>query len=451
MRVPLICGVVCRRAAGDRPHRPRHRVSRSASAGESASFGPTSTTRIRTPQRFFGGQIRARMSPRTRLRAVAGSSTPRPTPPKPCGCVRCRSRRRCCSIPSAASFSPYVLGGGGWYATRVELLAGDETLTSETTREFGWHAGFGAELRLGPHAGLHGDYRYTFLDFGDDDDEDDDDGGLSDALPAVQRGSMWTVGLTLLLSIAKNAKTAKNAKIIESPISTAGLNAVLNAFGSINFRILGILGILGNELRALTVSLCPSPRSPPSPREGVDLFERGVDVRRDPRAFVFGVDDRRGDDAPACPQPFDDFGSRHAGDLNRANRARMRRIELRVDPHLRVGREPRRPPIPQVAQPRRLPLDADAFMKRQRLGNRIVVGGRMGADLLELADVVVLRGRGRRQRPERRNQLAPDVEEAGADRRQQPLVQAGAVEIAPEIRTPGRGNARTRARRRRWF
>jgi hypothetical protein len=33
-----------------------------------------------------------------------------------------------------------------------------------------------------------------------------------------------------------------------------------------------------------------------------------------------------------------------------------------------------RPPIPQVAQPRRLPLDADAVVKRQRLGDRVVIG-----------------------------------------------------------------------------
>ena len=36
-------------------------------------------------------------------------------------------------------------------------------------------------------------------------------------------------------------------------------------------------------------------------REGVDLVDRRVDVRRDPRALVLGVDDRRGDDAPVAP------------------------------------------------------------------------------------------------------------------------------------------------------
>ena len=56
---------------------------------------------------------------------------------------------------------------------KFEVLAGDETVSSETVRDFGWHAGLGAELKLGRHAGLHADYRYTFLNFGDDDDEDE--------------------------------------------------------------------------------------------------------------------------------------------------------------------------------------------------------------------------------------------------------------------------------------
>ena len=85
-------------------------------------------------------------------------------------------------FPARGAFSPYVLGGGGWYSQRFEMLAGDETVLSETVRDFGWHAGFGAELRMGRHAGLHGDYRYTFLDFGGDDDDDDDGGVIGGGL-----------------------------------------------------------------------------------------------------------------------------------------------------------------------------------------------------------------------------------------------------------------------------
>ena len=73
------------------------------------------------------------------------------------------------------AFSPFVLGGAGGTAQKFETLDGDETILSETVREFGWHAGFGAELKLGSHAGLHADYRYTFLDFDGDDDDDDDE------------------------------------------------------------------------------------------------------------------------------------------------------------------------------------------------------------------------------------------------------------------------------------
>ena len=54
--------------------------------------------------------------------------------------------------------------------------------------------------------------------------------------------------------------------------------------------------------------------------------------------------------------------------------------------------------IPQVAQARRFPLGADSLVKRQRLGDRVVIGRRVRADLLEFADVAVLRGAGRRER-----------------------------------------------------
>ena len=89
------------------------------------------------------------------------------------------------------AFKPYLLGGPGWYKTTVEPLNGGE---SESTREFGWHAGFGAEIRGGRHFGVHADYRYTFLDFNDDDDDDD---GLIGGLLPSHKGSMWRVGATV--------------------------------------------------------------------------------------------------------------------------------------------------------------------------------------------------------------------------------------------------------------
>jgi hypothetical protein len=61
----------------------------------------------------------------------------------------------------------------------VELLDGPDEADVETT-EFGWHAGAGLEVFAGRHFGIHGDYRYTFLDFGKDDDE----GFIKGLLPA---------------------------------------------------------------------------------------------------------------------------------------------------------------------------------------------------------------------------------------------------------------------------
>jgi opacity protein-like surface antigen len=86
--------------------------------------------------------------------------------------------------------SPFLLGGTGWYRRTVEALDGPED-SSVTTTEFGWHAGGGLEILPSRHFGIHGDYRYTFLDF-----TDDDDGFIGRLLPG-HRGSMWTLGATI--------------------------------------------------------------------------------------------------------------------------------------------------------------------------------------------------------------------------------------------------------------
>ena len=90
--------------------------------------------------------------------------------------------------------APFLLGGPGWYRRKVEALDGPADLDVSTT-EFGWHAGIGLEVLANRHFGIHGDYRYTFLDFGDD----DDNGGIiiiGRLLPG-HRGSMWTLGATV--------------------------------------------------------------------------------------------------------------------------------------------------------------------------------------------------------------------------------------------------------------
>jgi opacity protein-like surface antigen len=91
------------------------------------------------------------------------------------------------------TLSPYVLGGVGWYTQRVEQLTAGTVTASETSRRFGYHAGIGGELKLGRHAGVHADYRYTFLKFGGDDDDD----SLVGRFKPSHEGSMWTAGLTL--------------------------------------------------------------------------------------------------------------------------------------------------------------------------------------------------------------------------------------------------------------
>jgi len=87
--------------------------------------------------------------------------------------------------------SPFLLGGPGWYRRKVELITGPDEPDLETT-EFGWHAGVGLEFFAARHLGIHGDYRYTFLDFGKDDNE-----GFIGGLVPGHRGSMWTLGATI--------------------------------------------------------------------------------------------------------------------------------------------------------------------------------------------------------------------------------------------------------------
>ena len=85
--------------------------------------------------------------------------------------------------------APFLLGGPGWYRRKVEPIEGPDV--SVSTTEFGWHAGGGLEFLPSRHFGIHGDYRYTFIDF----DDDDDEGFIGGLLPG-HKGSMWTLGAT---------------------------------------------------------------------------------------------------------------------------------------------------------------------------------------------------------------------------------------------------------------
>src|SRR5207248_10755690 len=62
-----------------------------------------------------------------------------------------------------------------------------------------------------------------------------------------------------------------------------------------------------------------------------------------------------------------------------------------------------------------LPLHSDHFVEGDRLADRIVVGGGVGADLFELADVARLLLARCHQRPDLGDALLLDIEESGAD------------------------------------
>lgn len=88
--------------------------------------------------------------------------------------------------------TPFLLGGPGWYRHKVSVIDGSTDADLVTT-EFGWHAGVGLEVFAGRHFGMHGDYRYTFLDFNGD---NNNSGFVSRLLPG-HRGSMWTLGASV--------------------------------------------------------------------------------------------------------------------------------------------------------------------------------------------------------------------------------------------------------------
>ncbi len=63
-----------------------------------------------------------------------------------------------------AQFSPYLVGGGGWYYSRIRYGGSLSGLSNQTDHQFGWHAGAGLEVKLGTSASINADLRYIFLD-----------------------------------------------------------------------------------------------------------------------------------------------------------------------------------------------------------------------------------------------------------------------------------------------
>jgi opacity protein-like surface antigen len=58
---------------------------------------------------------------------------------------------------------PYILGGVGWYYTRIDYKGLFSAIPDKTDHFFGVHLGAGAELMLGTSASLNADVRYIFV------------------------------------------------------------------------------------------------------------------------------------------------------------------------------------------------------------------------------------------------------------------------------------------------
>lgn len=66
-------------------------------------------------------------------------------------------------IIPAGPVRPYILGGVGWYYTRVDYKGVFSSLDDHTEHIFGEHLGAGVELLLGPRVSIDADLRYIFL------------------------------------------------------------------------------------------------------------------------------------------------------------------------------------------------------------------------------------------------------------------------------------------------
>lgn len=110
--------------------------------------------------------------------------------------------------PWRTTISPYVVGGVGWYSQTLEAIVDGEVLSAHTDRRFGYHGGFGGEISLGRRATMFVDYRYRFIQFGEDADPVAGEqgaggfgipgvGSLVDVFRMSHEGAMWTAGVVV--------------------------------------------------------------------------------------------------------------------------------------------------------------------------------------------------------------------------------------------------------------
>jgi len=58
---------------------------------------------------------------------------------------------------------PYILGGVGWYRTRISYTGAFSSIPDDHQNIFGEHLGAGAEIFLSPRVSVNADVRYIFL------------------------------------------------------------------------------------------------------------------------------------------------------------------------------------------------------------------------------------------------------------------------------------------------
>lgn len=92
-------------------------------------------------------------------------------------------------LPILPHFSPYLVGGGGLYYTKIDYSESLEDLgfDDRTERPWGWHAGAGLEFPITETVALNADVRYIFMDseFGDEGGTDLDEDSSVDSWAAT--------------------------------------------------------------------------------------------------------------------------------------------------------------------------------------------------------------------------------------------------------------------------
>ena len=133
--------------------------------------------------RFIGGQIRLGLSQRMGVEVSLDSHS------EDFELLNQKVKERPIQVSlllklAGGSVQPYLLGGpGGTSAASSRSKAQAKTSRPARLNSAGMRAG-GLEVLLGRHVGIHGDYRYTFLDFGND---DDDGGFIGNLVPGSAR------------------------------------------------------------------------------------------------------------------------------------------------------------------------------------------------------------------------------------------------------------------------